>query len=440
MSDTAAYAFENIGRLYFPGNYVPGWLRDIFKTNNAPDSPTLNAAAPVPANDTGLRAQFRSTTAAHTLAQFWDSHVGKDGDCKYVKDNENGSAGGVRFFNTRYPYNNEQVLDVKLTLRTNNNPEDTECSMAHELIHVRSMIGDEPTSDKAPNGADILFANLANSASPIVLSPRSQMQLMRIIEGDAGVKTAWLSSLSAESHPAFLQTLEWDSISTKEFLEIQGKTDSLQEALRKGAATAMTNHWGYGPNNGAWDFGDYYENNALNSYDIEFSEKRGQWEWNALRLHAGEQIEFVDIDFSNPDDMKAVLKIANSFGPNPFEDENGGLHADFTIPKPFKPEIEARLQKIEEHLGIAGKKLRSYSQAMKAWEISPQEYMSYAMGGKNRKAFPFQEEYRAPRLNLPAPQMAANTAEAALPVAENSDAGNMAPPVLEAMQIQPPQF
>jgi hypothetical protein len=396
LSDTAAYAFENVGKLYFPEGYVPGWLLDIFS-----GTARANDSAPAPAFPYPLTSKFKTATAVQTLSTFWDSHVGKDGDCKYVKDSENISAGGVIFFNTPpHPYNNEQVLDVKLTLRANSNPEDTECSMAHELIHVRSVIGDDPTSEKAPNGSDILFANLANSTSPIVLSPRSRMQLMRFIEGDAGVKTAWLALLSAQENPKFMNTLQYDSISTREFLDIQDNTNSLDDALRKGATACMDKFWGYGKDGDVRNFGDYYQNTALDGYDIEFSEERKSWEWIAPRLHHGEQIEFVDIDFNNPDDIKAILKIGKSFGPNPFE-HNGGLHPDFANPPPFKPGIEARLQEIEERLGIKGKPLRSYSQAMEAWGISPQEYMSYALGGKDRKPFPFQEEYRAPRLLQP---------------------------------------
>ncbi|MGB4058160.1 MAG: hypothetical protein WBK77_08775 [Alphaproteobacteria bacterium] len=381
---SARDAFSRISSLYFPSHYNPGF---------------------VDATGGGTNTYERKETARRLIDDFWDSNTNTDYEATYIKDDCNASSGGFSAFTAFYPYKGQRTLNTQFTIRTKDTdgthkpPEIIEAAFMHELLHLRQIMGNirpyiesglKP-KDITPEGADILFATLSNSASPIVLSPRARMLVIsRFMEADTGAKTPWLAANKAQENPNFLDILTTDSLSVRKFLEIQNQAPDLQSAIREAAWVSMnTPNWG---NKGSpqenWTFGDYYQWEVLNTYDYGFNEQSDRNEWNSLRLNTGEPIEFVDIDLNDPRDRQSLLKIGESFGPNPFE-YNGDLHPMFCGEIQLKPEIEAKVQEIEKLLGIHGKKLQTYNQALDTWGMNPFNYMARSTGITEDRPFPF---------------------------------------------------
>jgi hypothetical protein len=390
LRTTPAHAFELIGNILFPKGYKPGYLGGTFQ----------------PAALHYSQTEDYKLAGAQAVAQFWEDNTLADNNGHYTRNDTNASSGGFTAFRTFVPHLGEATLDPEITIRAKNvegfdrEPEAIENSLTHELFHLRDIMGkpkDPATGARLkapPDGAHILFADIANSASPIALTPQAKRLLAWCMEGHTAANTARMAVLRSEENPRFLNTLKADAMTAQRFVEIQNESSSLSEAITRASFESMTApNWGYGKEGTPWSFGDYYAMEELRAYDHGYQSFDKCDAWNSIRLRYNEPVEFVDIDLNDPEDVAALLKIGTMFGKSPFE-KDGQLHPDFIAKfmAPLKPEIEAEYARVEKDLGIYGKNFRGFSRALRDWGVTPQEYMAHTTGhSPPTKPFPFRE-------------------------------------------------
>lgn len=384
----AALAFNGISRILFPPSYTPGFFIKQFLETARPRREEID---------------FETANPEDVLDNFWEINTFTDRHCTYVRDDKNEGSGGFAALTTLYPYKPGQAtLNPSILIRTldvKGNPRDPEAidsSLTHETLHLRAMMGkveapedyNNPKNDPLPDGADILFLNISNSALPIALDPRSALYLAPISEADACSKTAWLGSLQAEQNRKFLDMLKADALSVEDYIEIRRRSVSVQEAISE-AAWVSTHRpsWGKGSDGTPWSYGDYYQLYTLKEYQRTLNEARGKMEFTNMRLKKNDRLEFVRIDLNDPRDVASVMKIGDSFGPNPFMQ---GLGREMVVnPPPLKPEIENALRQVEFDLGIIYENLRGYSEAKDVWGVTGKQIMGYSAGVEPAKPYPF---------------------------------------------------
>lgn len=321
---------------------------------------------------------------------FWSTSASGNLECVFIRNDNNLSSGGFVGFTALHPYHHEKTLRPLIIVRGKNKdgslkaPEEIEGSLIHEMVHRGQL------------QAAIMHADLSNSASPVVLSPRDKMRAIRYMEGHAASLTAFLALKAAEKNPNFYDILSQDALSVREFQVLSQdldltKPEDVKEALRRGVIASMNKDYFYDATEpGAWTYGDYYMKHKLQSYLTTGQDR------DSLRLSVGEKIEYVRIKDEN--DIISLMKIGNGYVPNPFE-ERGTLHADFREEPPFKPEIEEMLAKVEAQLGIKHENLRGFNEALDDWGMSGHAYTDLANGksrSKRPRPFPFQLQATQP--------------------------------------------
>lgn len=225
---------------------------------------------------------------------------------------------------------------------------------AHENIHAHSF-----------NKSAILHASPWNPAADAILCPRDFVKMILMCEQDAFAKQAWFSSLAKDNRDVALKS-DRAPVNARWFATMRKAQGTLQGALREAAAESMNTQRNDDKHGNLFTYEDYYRDWALNTYR------------SALASRAGckDAVPAVPVRMDSAD----MVTIGQSFGPNPFDDGNGGLHSDFSALPVFTEEEEKLIADLNALLDISDDSaLPTFREQMAATGQTPESFLNKSL-------------------------------------------------------------